>query len=110
MYDVIVDNIGNVYSGKSRKQAMEMYNHYTTHIANGESVALMFGGGLVREFTKHVCGACERRIRLVEHCEVCELDICADCAKPNHDDLGLIWCVKCVEKEAAAKEAHGGSD
>jgi hypothetical protein len=56
MYEVLVANIGMVWSGGSRRDAYQMYDNYTRQSgsgygrAGGETVTLLLDGVIIREF------------------------------------------------------------
>ena len=57
MYEVLVGNIGRVYAGSDENTAAAKFDEYVSQSkagycrASGESVAMLFGGEIVAEFT-----------------------------------------------------------
>jgi hypothetical protein len=62
-YEVIVGNVGSVYYGTSRAEALKTYRSYVRSSrelvgsrCHGEDVTLLADGEIQREHTGHLCG------------------------------------------------------
>lgn len=101
-YEVVVGNIGTVYTGRSQKIANETFETYRKNSINGvgrggyEDVILLHGGEPEKEhFAEvpehvHECPDCEAHYKCSEEwCEDSESEYCAGCKRERYDEGNL---------------------